>query len=141
MPYSDEYNTWLCDDPDAEHPEMDCESEWVLCDECDNHWTHEGTDCDCCQGSGGGHVCSARKTMIKQSIMKPQINSYYFGFDATGDPAIDKILDAVACAGHSFHNTQDWNDKLKNLEHAGETPVEWIQNAANEAAKSRKNEN
>ena len=57
MPYPDEYDTWRCHDPETEHPGKDCEASWQHCTECDNHFTHEGSHCDACEGSGGGHVC------------------------------------------------------------------------------------
>lgn len=71
-----------------------------------------------------------------------RMNAYYYGFDDTGDDAIDKILSAVACAGKAYHNTEDWLYELDPYDgHTGETVVEWIQNAANEAAEqSRKTE-
>lgn len=59
-----------------------------------------------------------------------KFRAYYYEFDATGAPEIDKILEAVARAGKAYHNTCDWNDP----DFDGKTPVEKIQNAANEAA-------
>lgn len=73
-------------------------------------------------------------------MMGPQpvwrMDAYYYGFDMTGIAIIDRILSAVACAGKSFHHTQDWNDEVSPYgEHLrGNSPVEWIQNAANDAA-------
>jgi hypothetical protein len=65
-----------------------------------------------------------------------RMDAYYYGFTSTGNDAIDRILSAVACAGKSFHNTEDWNDQSDPWDgHSGQSPVEWIQNAANEAAK------
>ncbi len=70
-----------------------------------------------------------------------RMDAYYYHFQPTGDPAIDKILSAVACAGKAFHNTNCWADEAYDGEapepHSGNTPVDWIQNAANEAARSR----
>jgi hypothetical protein len=62
--------------------------------------------------------------------------AYYYNFDKTGVPEIDRILSAVACAGKSYHHTEDWNDSPSFVwpGHVGETPVDWIQNAANDAA-------
>lgn len=57
MPYPDEYNSWVCCRPEEVHPGRDCEAVWQVCEECDNHLTDEGTDCDSCSGSGGGHTC------------------------------------------------------------------------------------
>lgn len=64
-----------------------------------------------------------------------RMNAYYFGFDPTGVPEIDKILSAVASAGKAFHHTDQWTEELDGYGgHTGKTPAEWIQNAANEAA-------
>ena len=67
------------------------------------------------------------------------MDAYYYSFEKTGNEAIDKILSAVACAGKSYHLTEDWNNESEAWEgHTGNSPVEWIQNAANEAAKELK---
>lgn len=70
-----------------------------------------------------------------------RMNAYYYGFTPTGDPAIDKILSAVACAGKAFHHTDCWGDEAYDGEapepHSGKTPIDWIQNAADEAARAR----
>lgn len=67
-----------------------------------------------------------------------RMDAYYYNFSPTGVPEIDKILSAVACAGKAFHNTSEWNAEAYGGDapepHRGTTPVEWIQNAANEAA-------
>jgi hypothetical protein len=67
-----------------------------------------------------------------------RMEAYYYGFDKTWNEAIDKILSAVACAGKAFHNTSDWNDECswQPEPHVGDSPIDWIQNAANEAAKT-----
>lgn len=67
-------------------------------------------------------------------------SAYYYSFEPTGDKEIDNILDAIGCAGKSAHHTEAWQDDMAvdNWGHEGATPVEWIQNAANEAAKKRK---
>jgi len=69
-----------------------------------------------------------------------RMDAYYYGFEKTGVPEIDKILSAVACAGKAFHHTEDWDENIEFLygPHKGRTVVEWIQNAANEAAESIK---
>lgn len=73
--------------------------------------------------------------MAKQPAMR--MNAYYFGFASTGVPNIDRILSAVANAGKAFHHTADWADKVGPRDGlVGESPIEWIQNAANEAAKA-----
>jgi hypothetical protein len=70
---------------------------------------------------------------------KMRMDAYYYQFEKTGVEAIDRILSAVACAGKWAHGTQDWNDKTDYQPYPhlrGSNPVEWIQNAANDAAKS-----
>ena len=64
-----------------------------------------------------------------------RMDAYYFGFESTGDPKIDKILSAVACAGKAFHHTECWQDPCEWEGFKGSRPVDWIQNAANEAAR------
>lgn len=63
-----------------------------------------------------------------------RLDAYYYGFAPTGQQSVDLVLSAVACAGKAFHNTSEWNDESEYPPHEGETPVEWIQNAANKAA-------
>jgi hypothetical protein len=63
-----------------------------------------------------------------------RMRAYYYSFDETGVPEIDKILSAVACAGKFAHHTDSWGDEGEWPPHTGANPVEWIQNAANEAA-------
>lgn len=48
------------------------------------------------------------------------------------------ILSAVACAGKAFHHTEQWNEEAEWPSHEGDTPIDWIQNAANAAAKAWK---
>lgn len=63
------------------------------------------------------------------------LSSYYYHFESTGVPEIDRILSAVAHAGKAFHHTDGWNDAAGTLSgYTGTTPVEWIQGAANDAA-------
>ena len=68
-----------------------------------------------------------------------RLDAYYYGFDSTGNDAIDLVLSAVACAGKAFHNTDCWADEADpsryNERLRGATMVEGIQNAANDAAK------
>lgn len=64
-----------------------------------------------------------------------RMDAYYYEFEPTNNAAIDKILGAVACAGKAYHHTQDWCDETNPCDdHTGVTPIEWIQNAAFEAA-------
>ena len=68
-----------------------------------------------------------------------RMNAYYYSFEPTGDDAIDRILSAVACAGKAYHDTASWNQPCNPYEgHVGGTPIDWIQNAANDAAKGRR---
>lgn len=65
-----------------------------------------------------------------------RMDAYYYGFEPTGVQEIDEILSCVACAGKAFHGTEDWNVNCYSFgeQTVGNTPVEWIQNAANRAA-------
>ena len=64
------------------------------------------------------------------------LNSYYFSFEKTGNEKVDNLLYAICRAGKAFHSTSQWNDEVgeiyKNVK--GDTPIEWIQNAANDIA-------
>jgi hypothetical protein len=65
-----------------------------------------------------------------------RMDAYYYSFDRTGVEAIDRILCAVASAGKAYHHTECWNDDHGPRDNCeGNTPAEWIQNAANAAAK------
>lgn len=65
-----------------------------------------------------------------------RMDAYYYAFERTGNEAIDKVLSAIATAGKAYHNTADWNDECDYVPEylAGKTPIEWIQNAAKDAA-------
>ena len=65
-----------------------------------------------------------------------RMRAYYFGFQPTGVELVDRILSAVACAGKAYHHTASWTDDTEPYEDCfrGGTCVEWIQNAANDAA-------
>ena len=68
-----------------------------------------------------------------------RMSAYYYEFSETGVDEIDLILSAVACAGRLHHHTENWNEGGGPLDgHAGNTPIDWIQNAANKAAKKFK---
>lgn len=69
-----------------------------------------------------------------------RMDAYYFGFERTGVPAIDRILSAIACAGKGYHNTECWDEPGSGgYPHLrGDTYVEMIQNAADDAAKEFK---
>jgi len=64
------------------------------------------------------------------------MDAYYYSFDSTGVQTIDRILSAVACAGKAYHHTESWNNDTHTYEdwQRGESPVEWIQNSAADAA-------
>lgn len=64
-----------------------------------------------------------------------RMNAYYYSFEETKIQEIDKILSAVACAGKAYHHTEDWRNNCDPYDgHTGKNPIEWIQNAANQAA-------
>lgn len=68
-----------------------------------------------------------------------RMSAYYYSFRPTGNEAIDRILSAVACAGKAFHHTESWNEEIGEGLYegtAGWSPVDWIQNAADDAAKA-----
>lgn len=68
-----------------------------------------------------------------------RMNAYYYSFTPTGVEAIDRILSAVACAGKAYHHTEGWSESANPPEYLrGEDPIEWIQNAANDAAAALK---
>jgi len=76
--------------------------------------------------------------MNNDSRQELRMDAYYYSFERTGNDAIDKILSAVACAGKAYHNTESWLDedgRATYCGHKGKSPVEWIQNAANEASR------
>lgn len=65
-----------------------------------------------------------------------RMHAYYYAFAATGERAVDVVLSAVACAGKAYHHTDNWSDDCEPYEevHRGGSCVDWIQNAANDAA-------
>jgi hypothetical protein len=65
-----------------------------------------------------------------------RMNAYYYSFDPTGVREIDVLLSAVACAGKAYHHTDGWTEESGCYEdaHRGARPVDWIQNAADDAA-------
>lgn len=60
-----------------------------------------------------------------------RMNAYYYSFDPTGVPEIDRLLSAVATAGKHYHGTEDWG---LNDEPGSETYA--IQQAAQAAAEA-----
>lgn len=62
------------------------------------------------------------------------LNSYYFSFEKTGNEKVDNLLYAICRAGKAFHSTSQWNDEVGEMYEnvKGDTPIEWIQNAAND---------
>lgn len=72
---------------------------------------------------------------MSEDIVERRMSAYYYEFTPTNVDAIDKVLSAVACAGKAFHHTEQWTEEAGAAhDHTGGTPVEWIQNAAREAA-------
>lgn len=68
-------------------------------------------------------------------MVERRMEAYYYGFNPTGDDVIDTILSAVACAGKACHHTDEWvDDTATPVYLKGKNPVEWIQNAAIDAA-------
>lgn len=66
---------------------------------------------------------------------KLPMSAYYYGFDETGERAIDVVLSAVAVAGKSYHNTEDWGgDPRSDITSAAED----IQVAAHRGAQAVK---
>ena len=68
-----------------------------------------------------------------------RMDAYYYGFTPTGVVVIDRILSAVACAGKAYHHTDQWGDECAGENYEpflrGNSPAEWIQRAAEDAAK------
>lgn len=67
-----------------------------------------------------------------------RMDAYYYSFDRTGVPEIDRILSAVAWAGKAYHHTDQWSDETEGPYGArlsGMSHVDVIQQAANAAAK------
>lgn len=65
-----------------------------------------------------------------------RMRAYYYSFTPTGVEAVDLILHTIACAGKAYHHTEQWRDECQGYgECVGNSPIEWIQNAADQAAK------
>jgi hypothetical protein len=79
---------------------------------------------------------------MKMDENKPELilHAYYYGFNETGIREIDLILAAVAAAGKAYHHTEAWNEETPAWRPGivGNSPIEWIQNAANNAAEHLK---
>ena len=69
-----------------------------------------------------------------------RMDAYYYRFQPTGVYEIDLILCAVASAGKAFHHTEAWTDNMSYTfpDCVGASAEDWIQNAANSAAKAWK---
>lgn len=68
-----------------------------------------------------------------------KVGAYYYGFDPTEVPAVDRILGAVCRAGKMYHHTDMWTGDLYTQYRQRQpmdppTPVDVIQTTANEAA-------
>jgi hypothetical protein len=66
-----------------------------------------------------------------------RMDSYYFGFDPTGDERIDLVLAAVALAGKGYHSTECWTDEIWDRPYSY---IDLIQAAANAAAERSEGE-
>jgi len=77
---------------------------------------------------------------LKPSPEPLKLNAYYYCFGPTGCFEIDLILSAVARAGKAFHHTDSWSDDCPPYDERfkGRCPIDWIQNAAIDAAKAFK---
>lgn len=69
---------------------------------------------------------------MSEEKKKLKIPSYYYSFDVTGCDPVDEILSAVASASAMYHHTEYWNNS--DFCNDGLSPVDRIQNAANQAA-------
>ena len=69
-----------------------------------------------------------------------RMNAYYYSFSKTDSQSVNLILSAVACAGKASHHTDDWSNTcdFSYPPHEGRSPIDWIQNAANQAATREK---
>ena len=71
-----------------------------------------------------------------------KMEAYYYGFDYTGEPAVDAILSALAWAGKGWHSTKFWNVPGEPvgynygpfLADREQSPADVIEAAAHEAA-------
>lgn len=70
------------------------------------------------------------------AVPSDNLRSYYFHFKPTGEPLVDKILEAVSQGGRCFHSTELWQEEYEREGLEGKSVQEWIQNAANNAAAS-----
>jgi hypothetical protein len=66
---------------------------------------------------------------------KMRMDAYYYRFEKTGVIEIDRILSAVAMAGKEQHSTERWTENAWGEDNS---PVNWIQDAANAAAEKWK---
>lgn len=57
------------------------------------------------------------------------LRAYYYGFEPTGELAVDRVLAAVARAGKAYHHTDQWTE-----DDGDGSPVAKIQAVANAAA-------
>lgn len=93
--------------------------------------------CQCGNPSSHYGTMGARGARVVKCEPPPELrmDAYYYGFGSTGVPEIDRILSAIACAGKSYHHTESWQDECEPYDgHTGNTPVDWIWNAAKDAA-------
>jgi hypothetical protein len=109
------------------------------------HENHEGDACmECDPDVESCHGPAPQPLPVEgqREALPPEkwrMSAYYYQFDRTGVDAIDKILSAVASAGKAYHHTEWWSEEGEygpgeREPFTGTSCVEWIQNAANEAA-------
>ena len=63
-----------------------------------------------------------------------RMDAYYYGFEPTDVQEIDQILSAVAWAGKAFHSTDQWQEEIEYGPYQNESPQDYIQRMANNAA-------
>ncbi len=82
---------------------------------------------------------TAEAKVLELAATDPEwrMDAYHYEFKGTGIALIDRILSAVACAGKAYHHTCDWRDMCPAYDDhlRGNSPQEWIENAAEDAAK------
>lgn len=66
--------------------------------------------------------------------MREEYNAYYYSFQSTGAPDVDRFLELLAAAGKSFHGTENWGDpdlvKYYSVDTGGLTYIEALQQQA-----------
>ena len=91
-----------------------------------------------CRGGVDQSILVGKRFKKDTDMLRMQ--AYYYGFSTTTIEAIDLVLCAVAAAGKLFHHTDQWTSEIDyQVENVrGKSPVDWIQNAADDAAETYK---